>query len=125
MRSKKISTDHVGLGLFMDRHSATDEMHAAHWAFYRGVVNSAIQKPGQARVELNSTLTPGMAKEVPTDHDMRGYLWELSVATFSGHILTAADCFIEVDDQDRFIRLYREGGFVGWAEDREMSVLHH
>lgn len=125
MRSKKISTDHVGLWLFMDQLSATDEMLEQHRAFYRGVVNPSILKPGQDRVELLSKLTPGMAKEVPTDHDMRGYLWELSVAKFSGDILTAAECFIEVDDQDRFIRLYHEGGFVGWAEDREMSVLHH
>lgn len=125
MRSKRISTDHVGLWRFMDRWSATSSVMSAHQAFYDAVIAAAVKRPGVDGVEMRSVLTPGMAKEVPTDVGMRGYLWELSVSTFRGDILTAADCFIEVDDYDRFVELHHEGGFVGWVEDKEMGILHH
>jgi hypothetical protein len=125
MRNKMISTDHIGLGRWLDRYSATKEVQDAHRAFADAVLVASPKKPGRDKVELLSIFTPGMAKEVPTDVGLRGYLWELSVNTFSGNVLTGASCFIEVDDQDRFVKMYHEGGFVGWVQDKEMGTLHH
>lgn len=69
------------------------------------------------------TLTPGVAKLASTSEGLIGYLWEITISKPDGDILSGAECFLQVNEQDKFIELYMVDEFTDWREDSRMGFV--